>query len=228
MTIWRSHCLGPADSRIYWLRTADVRPALAGVLRWLDPKETARAAGFATQGLREDFLASRLLLRGVLAAWLGRAPGALTFVERPGGKPVLTFPSAPTFSLSHSSGVSALYVASHGELGLDVECVRPQLRNGLIALAQEYFAEDEYAWLKQKDDVAQQYHFLRLWTLKEAVLKAEGSGLALPLDCVAALPGVDGRPNWLALPERLANYQLKAGWLDLMDDCILAHVRCYG
>ena len=65
-------------------------------------------------------------------------------------------------------------VCRHERIGVDVE----RLGRAPLAVAERYFSATEAAQLRELPADAQPRRFLRLWTLKEAYLKAIGTGLA--------------------------------------------------
>ncbi|MCW5735063.1 MAG: 4'-phosphopantetheinyl transferase superfamily protein [Enhydrobacter sp.] len=66
------------------------------------------------------------------------------------------------------------------DIGVDIEGV--DRRGRLLEIADAYFAPDELILLRNAPPAAQRSIFFRLWTLKEAYIKAHGDGLSLPLD----------------------------------------------
>ena len=144
-------------------------PASAPIRLWLAPWPDA------TRGWH--------WLRATLADALGCAADDLHIVRDVRGKPQLSATQAHWhFSLSHS-GALALLALADLPVGVDLEAPRPQLR--ALALAARYFAADESAALQQLSHGRQALAFRQLWTAKEAVLKADGSGLAYGLERVA-------------------------------------------
>lgn len=89
------------------------------------------------------------------------------------GKPF--FPDRPelAFSLSHS-GDLALCALGKGQLGADIERVRPR-REGLSAYA---LSQLELSWFQARG--SRWEDFYTLWTLKEARVKCTGQGLSRP------------------------------------------------
>lgn len=92
------------------------------------------------------------------------------FVRTRFGKPRLADRDVPHFSLSHSGHWAVCAVADH-PVGVDVELPRCT-----SALARRHFHPEEVAAAATADDLC------RLWTAKEAFLKALGVGLTIPLD----------------------------------------------
>ena len=86
-----------------------------------------------------------------------------------------------SFNLSHTRGLACCVIGRYPELGVDAECPR-RLRD-IDAIARRFFSPGEYRDLSALADPARRYrHFLRLWCLKEAYVKAQGVGLALGLE----------------------------------------------
>lgn len=99
---------------------------------------------------------------------------------RPGGKPY--FPSRPDlcFSLSHS-GPYALCALSRREVGADVEVCRPRRES----LPRKALSKREYDWFQARG--CRWEDFYTLWTLKEAFVKWQGTGLTRP-PCTISVP----------------------------------------
>jgi len=148
----------------------------------LTPEETERYARFAFEKDRRQFLLTRALVRDVLSRYLGVEPAALVFARNEYGKPALAEPlGCPvTFSLSHTKGLSVCAVASEQMIGVDVESL--QRTPGHQDIPKRFFATSEVAFLESVDKPQKSTEFLRLWTLKEAFIKARGLGLSIPLN----------------------------------------------
>lgn len=168
---------------------------------WLSAAEQARWQRFHFATDRRRFLLARALVRSVLARYCGVGPALLQFVQDAHGKPELqqSANSADTlrFNLSHTRGLLALAVTTRDDIGVDVESTdRPA---DCLALAARYFAAEEVALLESVEPARQREWFFRLWTLKEAYVKARGLGLKLGLDSFAFCFDQEGTAQ-LALP----------------------------
>lgn len=146
----------------------------------LSEEETARSRRLVTSRLRRRFVAGRARLRSLLAEHLGREPRALEFVHNEYGKPRLAQAPSVHFSLSHSEDLALLAVSDTFEIGADIERVRTIDH---LDLARRYFHPNEVAAIERSPDADdQRLAFFQVWTLKEAVVKALGKGLSIPLD----------------------------------------------
>ncbi len=170
---------------------------------WLNAGERARWQRFRAATDRQRFLQARALVRSVLAGYLQLPPASVEFAHNQYGKPQLLQQPAPLqFNLSHTHGLLALVVTRDADAGVDVEAVTREVE--ILTLAQRFFAPAETALIKACSADAQRDLFFRLWTLKEAYVKARGLGLQLGLDSFAFHFDTAGRPQ-LSLDESGAN-----------------------
>lgn len=141
----------------------------------LNPAELTRGGRFVFEQDQRRHLAAHAGLRRVLSMYTGRAPGELDLRETPQGKPFLA-DGRLAFNLSHSGDLALVAVAAAGQVGVDVERVAP--RSGEMSMARSLFAPGEIAQLESLAPEARRLMFCRLWTCREAVLKAAGVGLS--------------------------------------------------
>jgi 4'-phosphopantetheinyl transferase len=159
------------------------------------PDERARADRFSFPDDRRRFLARRGLLRTLLGGYLGERPEDLRFECDEKGKPRL--PAGDVrFNLSRT-GEGVLIGFTRGpEIGVDVE----QVMGGYAGeeIAGRFFAPSETAALTALPESSRSEAFFRVWTAKEAYLKARGDGLAYPLDAFAVTvsAGAPSRLRW--------------------------------
>lgn len=145
----------------------------------LDAKERDRAARFLRPADRARYQASHAALRLILGDALGLPPGDIRLTSGAAGKPELVDGSVG-FNLSHSGGRALVGLARTAAIGVDVEEIR--LIPDVLRIARGQFASDEAAALAAQPRQAINAAFFGLWTRKEAVVKALGTGLSLPLD----------------------------------------------
>jgi 4'-phosphopantetheinyl transferase len=176
--------LAPGDAHI-WYRFSESLDddAVRAEVSQLSPDERVRCQRFLFRRDRRDFAAGHALLRRVLSMYDDVRPDAWTFVVDGHGKPSLVHECGappPAFNLSHTHGLVACAVARDAEVGVDVECVDRATDSRVIAA--RYFSAAELAQLDACPEEERAAQFIELWVLKEAYLKAIGSGLAHPLD----------------------------------------------
>ena len=145
----------------------------------LCPTEKARAARLKVAKARAQFIITRAVLRQLLANYLGIAPRALAFTEGPGGKPALSSDwrqKRIEFNVSHAADYALLALGLGNRLGVDIESVKRQV--DYRALANRFFSAAEQEAFKKLPAGAACAAFYRVWSRKEAFLKATGQGLA--------------------------------------------------
>ncbi|GLQ97974.1 4'-phosphopantetheinyl transferase family protein [Dyella mobilis] len=121
-------------------------------------------------------------LLSLLGSYLGLPSEQVVLREGEHGRPELASPwnRLLQFNWSHSGGKAVIAVARDIVPGIDIERIRPRPR--AIALAERFFHPDECSDLSALDAAQREYAFLRVWTGKEAVVKALGRGVAFGLD----------------------------------------------
>jgi 4'-phosphopantetheinyl transferase len=145
----------------------------------LDGEERLRADRLRRPADRSGFIAAHGLTRLLLGQLTGTAPAALRFDRIAGAKPRIAGYAGLDFSLTHTRGLVACAAARGLRVGLDAEALDTAIP--AMAIARSYFSPDEAQRVATDGADA----FFRLWTLKEAFLKATGAGLRRPLNTVA-------------------------------------------
>lgn len=161
-----------------WCASIADEPLLADVLPLLDGEERASSNRFRFEADRARAIIGRGTLRRLLGHYLDRPPQSLQFDVDAYGKPSLRGHDI-AFNIAHSGRYVLLALSLHGRLGVDVE----ELREGNVADdCAHYFTATEQRVIHALPAPARPREFFRLWTRKEACLKATGMGLSLPLD----------------------------------------------
>lgn len=160
------------------LRASDDELALAAGL--LSPVEAARAASIARLPQRRRYTIARAALRMLLARTLGLEARAVPLARDEHGKPILTgrVNGKLGFNLSHSGDLALIAIGPQLAIGVDIEPIAPP-RAGV---SETFFSATENEALAALSEPARAAGFARLWTRKEALLKAIGLGLRVPLD----------------------------------------------
>lgn len=157
----------------------------------LDEEERERWRRYPYAGPRRQFALCRAALRAALCEELRCGNEQLAFPTTEDGKPWATLKGAPapvSFSVSHSGRVGLIAFAPEGRLGVDVEEFAP--RRNLELLMDGVLGEAEKAEIAPRQGAAQVRSFFRLWTMKEALLKAHGKGLLIDATTFEIPPAV--------------------------------------
>ena len=174
------------------------------------PAEEARARRMGSARRRREFLVCRGALRQILGGALDIEPLAVPILEGPHGKPSLAPGRRPEigFNVSHSGERFVVAAAVGMAPGVDVERVRP--RRNLPGLARRFFSPAEQEEVAAAPDPLQAFY--RVWTRKEAVIKADGRGVAIGLarfDVNAGEPPALLHARWAGTaPDEAAHWSL--------------------
>jgi len=170
-----------------WCIPLDVGETHLAVAReLLDAHEIGQAKTYRFEKHFRHFIARRAARRLILSSYTGIAPERLLFRVSEYGKPSLEAAPPLLFSASHSGELALLALAEGatqtGQIGVDVEQIR-SLKDSLL-LAEHYGSPSECVSVRSALPEQRDAFFLRYWTVKEAWLKATGTGL---IDDLASL-----------------------------------------
>jgi surfactin synthase thioesterase subunit/phosphopantetheinyl transferase len=206
----------PAADEIHvWLAALDDLPGACAAVEELSPNEARRAAAFRADVDRRRYVGRCVVLRRLLRRY-GVDLGTAELPTRRNGKPELA-DSELSFSLSHSAGLALIALARGLDLGADVERIRPVV--DLDAFCDGALDAGERAELVSVAEDERLAAALRVWTAKEAILKATGDGLRVEpsrfgFRDLAARPGRPWRARAQRGLERLTDWRVTHLQLD--------------
>ena len=152
----------------------------------------------ALDGLRRDeYVSGRVLARTACGLLLSMPPARVPIEIAALGRPELR-PSGRSrgddpdlsMSISHAGGMVTVALTASGRAGADIEPVTPP-PSGAVRWS---CSPEEAADLATLDGAAKTAAFLRLWTAKEACLKAAGTGIRRRLSSIPL--GVRASGHW--------------------------------
>lgn len=194
----------PLTSTVVHLWRADLRQSsdyLNSLWQSLATDEQERANRFRFELHRRRAIASRGILRFVLAHYMDKAPEQLQFSYTAKGKPFLAencYSDPLEFNVSHSDDLVVYAITLGYSIGVDVEADRAI--NQLGQILQRYFSPQEQADIKTYPVDQQSQRFFQFWTAKEAVSKATGQGLS-EIASVEFEPPSTQSPIWVTQAE---------------------------
>lgn len=165
--------------------------ALAELRAVLVAEERARADCIRAPQLRRRFIVSRAILRRLLSIYLRVAVSELRLGYGAHGKPYVASVSGLCFNLSHAEDTVMYAFASQREVGIDIESTTRDV--DIEGVARQAFSPIECEALTSLSPDARRAAFFRIWTRKEAYVKARGDGLGYPTRTFSVwhLPGGD-------------------------------------
>jgi 4'-phosphopantetheinyl transferase len=175
---------------VWWAPLSALAPEHAELL---SAAELTRAHSYRREDDRRRFLLGAALLRLLVGELTGSPPAAVSIDRSCGrcglahGRPRVV-DSTLHVSVSHSADVVVVAAAQRGRIGIDVERVEPVLAGRIPPLL-----------LAPGETVSSAADIVQLWTRKEAVVKATGDGMRVPLELVvlAADGELTGYPGQL-------------------------------
>lgn len=146
----------------------------------LTPEEQAEARRRIGQ-VRDHFTIGRACVRVLLGNALGVDPREVTLTKGVHGKPETpAFRGRNiSFNLAHSKNTLLIALRRKGAIGVDVEYF--DRATDIMEVARANFTKSEVKVLAEADPKTRLQTFYRYWTRKEAIGKADGRGLLLPL-----------------------------------------------
>ena len=168
------------------LDVVDKPQAYEACFATLSLNEKRRAERFVFERHRRQYIFAHGLLRVALSSFAPEVePSDWRFVANRYGRPFVAAPALARtvyFSLSHTEGCVACVVSGCEAVGVDVEEIHERHSHSLFATAHSNFSPEEIDALRALQPGNLVDGFFDYWTLKEAYLKARGTGINLPLN----------------------------------------------
>ena len=145
----------------------------------LSMEETERYQRFIFENDRHNYLIAHALVRVVLSKYADIKPADWQFEANAHGRPevIQAQLTAPLrFNLTHTKGLCACVVTLDRQCGIDAEYMLR--KNNLLKIAQRMYSPNELTQLQRLDGATLSRRFFKYWTLREAYVKALGTGLS--------------------------------------------------
>lgn len=173
------------EEEIRIIRVQAFRKKVKQLYKILSSDEKEKADKFTVQEAKDRFIISRAVLRQVIAKKMRVKPESVVFAYGPHGKPqydaVMTGVSLGHpfhFNVSHSNGL-ILICTGTSPIGIDVERIR-KITN-LDRVAARILSPRKVEVFRSLPEKIRYELLLNIWTRKEAIVKALGCGLAVPV-----------------------------------------------
>ncbi|GGW39324.1 4'-phosphopantetheinyl transferase family protein [Arenibacter certesii] len=146
----------------------------------LTSDEKLRAGQFKFQTDQNRFIIARWLLRSLLSNYLELDFGEMILKYGEFGKPFFNTNQNIKFNLSHSGDMIVFGFVKNFNIGVDVEMFKSNFN--VMDIALKFFSKKEVETLLTLPEYKREVAFYRCWTRKEAIIKADGSGMSFPLN----------------------------------------------
>ena len=155
------------------------------VIGFLSRDEVERANRFYFERDRMQFIVRRGILKQIIANYLAIDPKNLLFEYNRFGKPFLITDSLKhdlRFNMSHSKNMAIYCIGYQKDVGIDIEYIQEDFE--FHQIIDRFFSLNEKKHIQKITIDKRREAFFRIWTRKEAVLKALGKGVSFPLQKV--------------------------------------------
>lgn len=133
-------------------------------LSFIVREDFIKADGYKNEGDKVSRIVSAYFKRKYIGEW----------EKNEHGKPVS---ESKYFNISHTCG-AVVFAASVSDIGIDIEKIRVKPEK----LKRYVSSKEEYAYIKDDET------FFEIWTAKESLVKAAGTGIYVRADIIPAIP----------------------------------------
>jgi 4'-phosphopantetheinyl transferase len=158
---------------IYYARTEDLIYELPGLGDFIDKNERLRAEKFYFEKDKNTYIACHSLLRMLILNKLDTDPSKINIIFDRNNKPWLK-ENLLYFNLSHTRDAFAFAISDHVRIGIDLENINRNI--DFRTIIKTFFSNGEEEYIL-KNQAKSRDRFFLLWTRKEALLKAIGTGI---------------------------------------------------
>jgi 4'-phosphopantetheinyl transferase len=126
---------------------------------------------------KAEYLEVRYHLKNYLAKIFNKTPQQISFKIIGEGKPVIDISGSKLdFSISHSWGHFIVGISETYDIGTDLEKIRDQKK--AVQIAERMFSPEEANFIALESDAKiQAQNFTKIWSSKEALVKAAAGGV---------------------------------------------------
>ncbi len=202
------------EVHVWFLKFSDAASYIANLTQLLSDDEQARAVRFVSHADKNRFTIARGVLRQLLSVYTGHSARSIQLVYGRHGRPALTASQAHgiSFNLSHSGEYAYFAVLRDGDVGIDIERIRPYSPAYRLRLARRFFSKMECSAIDRLSESTVEQAFFACWTRKEAYIKAHGRGLSLPLSQFSVSVDPSSVAQLLATPWCSSDCKLTRLW----------------
>lgn len=167
---------------IFTINLRTLENYLPKLLTYLSDKEKIQAKTFLLKKLKDHYIASHGLLRILLGKYLSCSPSQVEYTYNEFQKPLCKNNQNLYFNMSHSHEYACYAFCLNYPIGIDIEYLNPKIEvNNLLPVSTTQAESFIFNTLKENDKF---YLFYKMWTTKEAFLKALGLGLSYSLSSI--------------------------------------------
>ena len=158
------------------IQVSTAQDALPFLESCLDAHDRERAARFRFAEDRARYVLGRALVRKCLGHYLAQTPETIELAYTGRGRPYFPLDETLQFSITHARDWVAIALTANARVGIDLEFMERKLN--LAELAERILSADDFRAFQALPEPEKEPVFFRVWTRKEAYLKARGEGIS--------------------------------------------------
>lgn len=178
-------------TEVFFAETESLDSWFSYIKNYITNDEQLRADKFYSDADRKTYIFCHAILRLILSARLNINPLDISFIKGPNDKPGLPDNQA-FFNITHTREAFAIAFAGEFNVGIDLEKIRQRI--DIRSIIKTYFSIKEQNYIRRSTS-EEIDTFFKLWTRKEALLKAVGTGITNNLNQV----DVSGQVNFIEM-----------------------------
>jgi 4'-phosphopantetheinyl transferase len=163
----------PVIVEAFFAKTKDISSEFFRLKKYIDDMDRLKANKLHFDADRETYLFCHTLLRLILSRKLNYDPLGISIIYDKNNKPRLEGDSL-FFNISHTREAFAFAISERSEVGIDLEKVDKNI--DFKSIIGSFFSSEERGFILESPFESRNKFFL-LWTRKEALLKAIGTGI---------------------------------------------------
>lgn len=172
---------------IFYAETGSLVSRGKELINYISADEKSRADKFLFNEDRDTYIISHALVRLTLAFKLNAVASKMAYLKTINDKPYLAgFPVH--FNLTHTKNAFAFVMSTDSYVGIDLEEINKNIH--IPSIVKTFFSKNERDFIFSSEEGLEE-RFIKLWTRKEAFLKALGTGIGVDLPKIEVCDGIN-------------------------------------
>jgi 4'-phosphopantetheinyl transferase len=176
-----------STAEVFFAKTKDLSSGISSLRRYINKDDQLKADRLHNSEDKKTNLICFTLLRMILSKKLNKSPHDISYINGRNGKPGIKDNSL-FFNISHTRDSFAIAISEHSYIGVDLEDLSKSL--DFESIIKRVFSGKEGEFILKSSGKSRNRFFL-LWTRKEALLKAIGTGIIPHLSQIEVLRPVN-------------------------------------
>ncbi len=204
--------LSNQNIHVWYVTLPESQSIIEHYSRFLSYEEKQRAQRFKFEVDKNKYKFMHGILREILGEYLIKPPDTIIIYRNNYGKPQFINSSIHQFiefNMSSSKNLVVLAFAHSRNVGIDIEYINRELQ--IDEIIPSLLSPDEVYIFEHIDCSERLMFVLRLWTLKEAFVKAKGIGMFMPFEHISFTIDSCGNPSLVKIfnENNISNWNFK-------------------